>query len=199
MKIGVFVFLFLLLNSVKAQYINGVKVDTSNYYNFISDGEGLKGDNFGMGWLRLADELPIIKQEMKSAGYDSIHTNYPIEIAKGHFLKVTVYSTELKAGFLYIEGHSLFPSKEYRKDMTQKQYINAAYGFFEKQPGGKENYYKVEKLPKNVLPLNENNYWFQFTENPSDNSKLVTKQMAISFLRQDIRAYLAKWKAIKSK
>jgi hypothetical protein len=37
-----------------------------------------------------------------------------------------------------------------------------------------------------------NCYWYQYTDNPADNIHLISKEIALAILRQDIKAYLAK-------
>ena len=56
--------------------------------------------------------------------------------------------------------------------------------------GGTE-YIKIRKLPGNIFVLAEDWYWYQYTDNSSDNKYLLTREDIIRVLRQDIQDKLA--------
>lgn len=76
--------------------------------------------------------------------------------------------------------------------MIQTGHNDVDYVSCEETPSGNANFIKIKKLPENVFVLTENCYWFQYTDNQRDNEILVTKEIALKILRQDIKAYLAK-------
>ena len=83
------------------------------------------------------------------------------------------------------------------KHLTQNDLVGADYSSCEETPSGKPNFVKIKKLPKNVFVLNENCYWYQYSNNPEDNKSLLTKETAFRILRIDIKTYLSKVKTVK--
>lgn len=169
-----------------AQDINN-SVDTGNYYRFFSVGNGLTGKKLTTGWLNTNDVLPIILEEMKIAKHKSVVQKWPYKIDTTQVVTLLAYSKEKNIGFLYSDEHDMFPSKKHRQNISQTFYRQ-----FEDLPSGESNFVTINKAPDNIIILNGNLYWYQYTENPADSRKLVTKQNAISILRKDIQTLLSK-------
>jgi len=173
------------------------KIDTSNYYNYYSDGRNLKDQGVTTAWLTLNEVVPIIMDELEKAGHDWLYDYSLFKVAPGQYIVLAAYSRKSNFGFLYIQGHEMFPSKQHRKQLTQNDLLGADYSSCEETPSGEPNFVKIKKLPKNVFVLNENCYWYQYTGNVEDNKSLLTKETAFKILRQDVKKYLTKVKVVK--
>ena len=212
-------FLFFVIVS-NAQSITS-KVDTSNYYNlmvhFNKNSNGfvyasnlgetksavnikLKGRTMTTGWLRENEAVPVIMEEMKKAGYNNLFDHSLFKTNSGQQLILSVYSYKPKFGILYIQGHMAIPQQKHRKEKNFTRF-NQDYDYSQREEteSGEANFIKIEKLPKNILVLSENVYWYQMTDNADDNKVLFSKERAIEILRQDIQSTLsAAPKPIKS-
>ena len=197
MKIIFFILSLFICRLTFAQTDINDKIDTTNYYNYFSSGKNLKGTNLTTSWLSLNDVVPIIMDELKKAGHDWLYDYKLFKVTTEQYIVLAAYSRKSNFGFLYIEGHDMFPSKEHRKHLTQNDLVGADYSSCEETPSGKPNFVKIQKLPKNVFVLNENCYWYQYSDNPEDNKSLLTKETAFKLLRQDIKKYLSKTKVVK--
>ncbi len=173
------------------------KIDTSNYYSYYSYGKNLEGQKLTTAWLTLDEAVPVIMDELEKAGHDWLYDYSLFKVASGQYIILAAYSRKSNFGFLYIQGHDMFPSKKHRKDLTQNDLLGAAYSSCIETPSGEPDFVKIKKLPKNVFLLNENNYWYQYTDNIEDNKSLVTKETAFKILREDIKKYLTKVKVVK--
>lgn len=173
------------------------KIDSSNYYSYYSYGKNLKGQNLTTSWLKMDEVVPVIMDELEKAGHDWLYDYSLFKVAPGQYIVLAAYSRKSNFGFLYIQGHEIFPSKDHRKHLTQNDLLGADYSSCEETPSGKPNFIKIKKLPKNVFVLNENCYWYQYTDNKEDNKSLVTKETAFKILRQDVKKYLKKVKVVK--
>jgi hypothetical protein len=171
------------------------KADTSNYYDYFSSyqkNKNIQGRKLTTAWLRINEVVPVIMDELQNGGYDWLYDNKLFKVDTGQYVVLAAYSRKSNFGFLYIEGHEVLPSKRHRKELSQQSDRGVDYISCEETPTGKPNFVKIKKLPNNIFILNENCYWYQYTENPDDNNFLITKEIAIGILRQDIKAYLVK-------
>ena len=96
------------------------KIDTSNYYNYYSDGRNLKDQGVTTAWLTLNEVVPIIMDELEKAGHDWLYDYSLFKVAPGQYIVLAAYSRKSNFGFLYIQGHEMFPSKQHRKQLTRK-------------------------------------------------------------------------------
>jgi hypothetical protein len=166
------------------------KIDTSNYYNSFSP-KNLKGSRLTTNWLRLDDVVPVILDEFEKAGYDWLYDRTIYKLENGQHIKISAYSRKNNIGFLYMEGHNMFPSKTDRSILFQKDNSQVNYTQCEETYSGEADFVAIKKIPNNIFVLKEDCYFFQYTDNIEDNKVLVTKEIAIAILRQDIRRYLA--------
>jgi len=166
------------------------KIDTSNYYNFLSP-KNIKGSGLTTNWLRLDDVVPIMLEEFEKAGYDWLYDRTIYKLKNGQYINISAYSRKNNIGFLYIEGHYMFPSKSHRNTLFQKD--NSKVDFVEcvETYSGEADFVKIKTIPSNIFVLKEDCYFFQYSDNVEDNKILVTKEIAIDILRQDLRKYLA--------
>lgn len=160
-------------------------IDSSNYYDYYSDGTGLGG--VSTDWLRESDVVPIISEALKDAGYEWIGEYCLFKLPSDQRIILSVYCKKSNFGFLYIKGHSAIPKKEHRSvNPTNINYTIAEY-----DTSGEVSYFKITEVPRNIFILKENCYWYQSAQNPTEGIKLVTKDIAISILKQDIALLLS--------
>jgi hypothetical protein len=165
-------------------------IDSSNYYNYYSDGSNLKDPVLTTGCLNVDDATPIIREEMEKAGVEWIFTGSIFKIQSGQTLVLTAYSRKSNFGFLYNGVHGTFPNKDDRKTLIQSFIPNVAYVQTVETYLGKVEFVRIKELPSNVFILNSSCYWYQYTKDSEDNNKLITKEIAKKILRQDVQKYL---------
>jgi hypothetical protein len=170
-----------------AQSINDTAIDTSNYYNYFSYGKNLQGTRLTTSWLELSDVAPVIEEEMKNAGYMWVTDINLYKVDSAEYIILAAYSRKSNVGFLYVEGHPMFPDKKDRKAVKR----DSVYRSCVENSNGKADFVKIDSLPIGIFKLYEACYWYQRTENPDDDKNLITKEIAINILRQDVRAYLS--------
>lgn len=166
------------------------QIDSSNYYNFLNP-RNLKGTKLTTDWLRLDDAVPIILDELKNAGYDWLYDRTVYKLKNNQYFDISAYSRKSNIGFLYIEGHNAFPSKDARDDLFQKNNSEINYVECVETYSGEPDFVKIKDIPSNIFILKEDCYFFQYTDDPEDNKVLITKEIAEKILRQDIRKYLS--------
>jgi len=171
-----------------SQKTKNISVD--NYYEHLSP-KGLKGKSLTTNWLRIEEVVPILLDEMENAGFKWLYDRTVYRLENGQYFNITAYSRKSNIGFLYIQGHDMFPNKSHRdilfhKDNTHVKYVECIETF-----DGDADFVKIDVIPANVFILKEDCYFYQYTEEKADNAKLVTKEDAIQILRQDVRKYLS--------
>jgi len=189
-----FIFLIacLFIFQITIGQIDYNKVDTSNYYEFYKNNyTNIKGKQLATNWLRLNEVTPIIVEEMENSGYETPYSHTILKLDT-QYIVLTVYYRNSNFGFLYITGHSSLVEKENRKRLTQDHEWGTAYIETILSQDGSQKFIRIKKIPDNIFVLNENNYWYQYSEETIDNNKLITKDIALKILRQDIKAYLSK-------
>ncbi|MBL7711532.1 MAG: hypothetical protein JNL13_03670 [Chitinophagaceae bacterium] len=182
-----------MLVQFKTQAQESPVVDTSNYYSHYSMGEGLSGNTVNTAWLSTLEIVPVLVDELKKAGYEEVFDNQLYQTSTKQMLVLSAYCYNEDFGFVYAQGHEGIPQKEHRNRISRflqesgSEYVQDYY-----QPKSNLNFTTIKKLPANILVLQEDCYWYQYTEDPADNKKLVTKDIILDILRQDIRAKIAK-------
>jgi hypothetical protein len=161
---------------------SGLRIDTSNYYGYIREGGSIN-------WLRMADAVPVIIEEIRNAGFEAekIQVGQVQRLDKSTVLVVTVaWQGDKPFGFIYEEGHGLPLRKEDRDFLGDDQ--REPYSQPEYTAPASVKYQKTGTLPRNVFLLRERCYWFQF--DAQGNNYPVNRELAMRILRQDIRAYI---------
>jgi hypothetical protein len=82
---------------LRAESQSGLRIDTSNYYGYARE-----GGNFN--WLRVADAVPVIIEEIRNAGFeaDKIQVGQVQRLDKQTVLVVTVaWQGDKPFGFIY--------------------------------------------------------------------------------------------------
>lgn len=185
-------FTFLFCNSQ-------TKITANNYYDYYvkfedASKKGIVGSKITTNWLRKEEVIPIIIEEMKNAGFQHVFDNVLFKIRDNEYIVLSAYSRKSNFGILYVDGHSAKPQKKHREERTQLQEYGSDYTSFEENATGQPKMVHINNFPDNIYFLNENCYWYQYTDNPKDKSKFVSKADAINILRSDIRKYLSKRK-----
>ena len=180
---------FLYLGSLSHAQ-DKANINTSNYYDHYVNfpqlkAKGIQGKNLTTNWLRKNEVIPIVIEELKSAGYENLSDNVLFKTTQNQYLVSDLYSNKSNFGFLYIAIHGL-PLKDDRKEFIK----GFEHTFYAQTESGKPDWITIKKMPKNIFILNENFYYYQYTEVPADLNILLSKPDAIKILREDIKAYL---------
>lgn len=184
------IFLALVLVGQISMAQTNAKIDSSNYYNYLSP-NNLNGKYLTTDWLRLNDVVPIIIEEFEKAGYDWLYDRTVYKLENGQYINISAYSRKNNIGFLYLEGHKMFPDKSHRNILFHKDNFHIEFTECVETFSGKAEFVEIEEIPNNIFVLKEDCYFFQYTEISEDDKFLVTKEIAINILRQDIRRYLS--------
>jgi hypothetical protein len=183
-----FISMLLIVHFSYAQ--NPSIINSTNYYDYLSP-QKLKGTELTTDWLRLDDAVPILLEELKKAGYDWLYDRTIYKLKNGQRINISAYSRKSNIGFLYIEGHYAFPEKSSRNFLFKKENSTIEFIECEETYSGKAEFNKITEIPSNIFVLKEDCYFFQYTNNPTDDKILITKAIAVEILRHDIRKYLS--------
>ncbi len=181
--------LFLIYASISFAQTSK-KIDSSNYYNFLNP-PNLQGYRTTTNWLMLNDVIPIMLEELESTGHKWLYDRTIYKLQNGQRIKLSAYSRKSNIGFLYIEGHSAFPNKADRNILFQKDNSKVSYIENEESYTGKAEFIKITELPNNIFVFKEDCYFFQQTDKAEDDKVLITKNIAKSIFREDIKKYLS--------
>jgi len=167
------------------------KIDSSNYYNFCSNKEGIT-----TSWLESFEVVPILLQEIEKAGFQNGNDNILYELTANQFIVLTAYNTEPEFGFIYISDHEAWPSRAHRygKNIAERFSGEDEHQYeqtWRKFPAKLERS-NIKQLPKYIHLLQADCYWYQESE-VKTNERLVSKEDAVFILRQDIQAILTKY------
>jgi hypothetical protein len=191
----IFLVVFILIANFSFGQSLIEKIDTSNYYDYYhSQTNDLKSSNLTTSWLTKDEITPVIMEEIKNKGFDWLSDNQLFKIDSGQYVVLSAYSEKSNFGFLYIETHYMLPEKKHRNNLTERDETGSDYVSHEETVSGESNFVHINKLPKNIFLLNQNCYWYQYTDSLEDNNALITKEIAFKILRQDIDTYLSKVK-----
>lgn len=168
------------------------KITSDNYFDYFASPKTVSGKKLTTAWLNELEVARILKEEMDNAGFDWLSNYRIIQIDPQTHINAICYSEKSNFGFVYEPSHNAFPKKEDRslKSLYKKRTDN---DYAEKicNIDGTSTFVKIKELPANIFLIKENNYWYQSTDNPDDNSKLVTKEKIIEILRSDVRKVLS--------
>lgn len=178
---------FLLSTSLSAQ----VGLNSNNYYDYYSNGEGLRGLRLTTAWLNKHEVAEIVEDEMREAGFEWLHRFRIVTLDSVNMVVSICYSEKSNFGFLYEGAHKAYPAKEDRQLISLYR-SSTGNDYSEKiiLPDGESTFLKIERIPDNLRIIMANNYWYQYTEINKDSRKLVSKEDIIDILRADIRLIL---------
>ena len=158
-------------------------IDNKNYYNYAKF-------MVNFDWLRMSDAVPIIIDELLKNGiaYHTINIGDLIKINDSTRLVVTIAfeKGEKNYGFVYETGHSIPLNPEDRDFLTDRK--KASYLQTEVDLKHKANWMVIKPLPNNIFLLKQTCYWFEMDATVA--KKTVSKEVAQTILRQDIKEYL---------
>lgn len=171
-------------------------ITPENYYDYFhTDLKNLKGKKLSTGWLEKMEVATILNEEMKKAGFEWVSTFSIIKLGENQYVTAICYSEKSKVGFLYEGVHNAFPKVEDRNiKSSYKQMTGNDYGEKNIKLDGTYDYIKIKEVPANLFIIKQEPYWYQSTESIQDNSVMVSKEMAIEILRNDIKKVIAGFK-----
>ncbi len=178
----------LTLNSLFAQ----TKIDSSNYFDKYSRGENLQGSTLRTMWLVETEVAQVAHEELAKAGYEWLNDFQIVRLDSVEYVLALCFSEKSRVGFLFESSHRMHPDKKIRTIISDYK-AKTGNDYSEKIAGmdGKSNFVKIKTLPKDLVILKSECYWYQQTDNPEDNKKLVTKEDILYVLRQDIRQVIS--------
>lgn len=190
-KICSLVFSIILLSqaTMHAQELNIDKIDTSNYYDynaFNGRQKYLKGKRISETFLKKHEVLLIIKEELEKQKINDIQTHVIYELDSKESIVLDAYSPKENIGFIYIEIFNGVSKANRKLKSPYRRFFDLDYQETHYTKNGKQ-LIEIKNMQNNIYILQADNYWYQFTENSEDNKYLITKDIAIKILRQDIR------------
>lgn len=167
---------------------HNTNIDTSNYYSYFRS-VGASGNRATTNWVDKEEAIPIILAELKKNNFEDVGSNILYELDSGRIIILSVFSLKSNFGILYIPCH-FFP-------INSKDRGKGCYGNFQHVQrtftyDGKVRVTKIKSLPNNIYTLAENSYWYQYTSEKKDDEDLITKEIAIHLLKQDIAGIIKK-------
>jgi len=137
----------------------------------------------------------LLEEEMKKAGFEWISTFRIVQLSDTEYVNSICFSEKSKVGFLYEGSHNAFPEAEGRsiksmyKEITGNDYAEKIVKL-----DGNSEFIKIKTISNNFFILKEDPYWYQFTDNPDDDNILVTKNIILEILRNDIKKVISNFK-----
>ena len=170
------------------------KINVNNYYSYFKDYDEmvkLKVERLGTARLSEFEIAKVLNEEMKLAGFEWLNNYQIIHIDNEKYINSICYSEKSKIGFVLETIFEAIPNKMNRevKSLSKESY---GYDYGEKilDVNGDSKFVKIVELPKNLYLIKQDIYWFQTTENDEINKTLVTRDIALEILRNDVRNIL---------
>ena len=186
MKIVLLLCLGLFFSSCYSQ--TSLQIDTTNYYNYFRT-HSKSGKKIITGWIDSNEAIPYILDECKKNGIEDAISNALYQLESGEIILLSIYSYKLNIGIAYISCH-FFPINQSQRGKGCYKGYELVQDITTYDKNTKVN--KIKTLPNNIYTLAENSYWYQFTDDKSDNSELLTKELAFKILKQDLEAIFSK-------
>ena len=190
-------FTFLLISFCCRLYAQNQFFDSTNYFDHFYDGGNnpkIKGKKLKISWLNIEDAKKVMIELFEKQKLDSFVENKLFEIDSGKYLFLTFYFPTAEFGILYTQDHIGYPMPTKRKPIFQDEYFRIYSEVEGDKPLGKEKILKLNHIPENIIIVNQNYYWYEDTGNRGDDKYLVTKEVAIRILQEDLKSYFAKVK-----
>lgn len=181
------IFFLLLFLSTSFVFAQKNKITSDNYYDFLNK---LEGNSITTDWLRRAEIVPIIIDEMEKYGFENNYEYKLYRLENNQFIVLEVFNNEFNFGFIYESIHSSQPNKAHR--IEKFDYTQSYYDYLKKS-----SIYTKVKLPKNIYLLNEDCYWYQYENNKFETNGYVDRNAITDIFRSDIRKVLAKYKNLE--
>jgi len=178
------------------------EIDSSNYCNFYNMNAHYHDAKVKISttYLSKLEIAEIVFEEMEKLGYKHLFNFRIIQIDSLTHVNAICYSEKSKIGFLYEGSCGMVPIQENRHVVSlYKEMTGNAYAEKIVTVDGKSNFIKLKDLPSNLHILKMENYWFQESDDPKTNEKLVSKEFIVNLLREDVRRIAPKLEAAQSK
>lgn len=182
----------ILVSSISFAQINHI-----NYYQKLK-----KSPLSNIGWLTISDAVPIIIDELKNNGFNSVFIRIGSIVEADNNTKfITHVSYEHKdttIAFIYLEGHSITISKKHRERMLNQTELKNQLSVFNfrvsKYYQNSKNAQIIKTWPKNIIVLDENCYFFEEDGYDKKIKYPLSKEVISDILRHDIRYFLKELK-----
>lgn len=174
------------------------KINADNYYSFLIDHNDLKKlkvEKLGGGNLTSVQIEKVLYEEMKRAGFEKLSSNIIVRIDDEKYITSICYSEKSKFGFILEDSFEVPPNKDNLKLVSLAK-ESTGFDYSEKilDLNGESKWMKIKDLPRNLILIKRDSYWWQSTENEEVNKTLVTKDIALEILRHDIKNILSSFK-----
>lgn len=177
--------------------ISFAQINHLNYYQKFK-----KSPLSYIDFLRISDAVPIIIDELKNNGFNSVFIRIGSIVEADNETKfITHVSYEHKDTtivFIYLEGHSILISKKYRERMLNQTELKNQMSVYNLRVS--ENYQNLKNVhivktwPKNIIILDENCYFFEEDGYDKKIKYPLSKEVISEILRHDIRHFLKELK-----
>lgn len=167
--------------------------DSSNYFSHFYNGRNnpkIKSHGLTVDWLNIKDAKKAMVEIFANHNLDSFLENKLYKIDSGKYLFLTYYIPNADFGILYTQDHDAIPMPTKRKHIYNDEYFRIYSEIADDKPLGKEKMVLLKYLPENIIIVNQNYYWFEDTGNRDDDKYLVTKEVAVRILQEDLKSYL---------
>jgi len=187
-----FLTIILLIFSFLATAQN--PINSENYYSYYKDYDDyktLKVKKLSTGRLNELEVAKVLSEEMKLAGFEWLNNFRIVNLEENKYIVSICYSEKSKFGFVFDGSFAMIPNKKIR-DLERHTKNEAGYEYAEKIVNleGESKFVKINQLPENLYLIKSDIYWYQRTENEEINKTLVTKEIIIQILRNDIQNIL---------
>lgn len=189
MKPILFLILTLFITSFQVQkaLAQNKSITRDNYYNYLNKSNQRP---LTTNWLQTNEIIPVILEELNKYGFEENYDNVLFRLPTNEHIVLDVYSRKANIGFLYNAVHHADPQIEHRK---LRHYRSIQYDY-----SGDWKGIKFDSLQQNLTVLQENWYWYQYSEDKNEINDFVCRAKIIEILRADIRESLAKHKNLKT-
>jgi hypothetical protein len=170
------------------------KINVDNYYSYFKGYDFYEKNNLkrlGTGRLDEFEIAKVLREEMKLAGFEWLSNFQIIHLDNQKYITSICYSRKSNFGFVLETMFGAEPEKHNREIKSlRKKWEGYDYGETILDLNGKVEYLKIKELPENLYLIKQDIYWFQTTENEKIQKSLVTREIAIEILREDVKNIL---------
>jgi hypothetical protein len=187
-------FLIIFLIAFASLTFGQNKINVDNYYSYFKGYDFYEKNNLkrlGTGRLDEFEIAKVLREEMKLAGFEWLSNFQIIHLDNQKYITSICYSRKSNFGFVLETMFGAEPEKHNREIKSlRKKWEGYDYGETILDLNGKVEYLKINELPENLYLIKQDIYWFQTTENEKIQKSLVTREIAIEILREDVKNIL---------
>lgn len=178
---------FLLISCLVSDDFESNKINRDNYYDYLIK-RPIKNDILKNDWIRREECIKIISAELEKMGY-KIRSGVLFRLNEKTIIAVDGFEPYKKFGYVVQEGHAADIKKS---DRTK----NKPFEYMIYDRSGIPLLTYTSDIPENIFIFKEDGYWYQETQNTKIDN-LVTKDIAIQILLEDLHYYLKKFNSTK--